>query len=381
MDSITQIVLGAAVGEFVLGRKVGNKAMLWGAIAGTIPDLDVYQSLIFDTLRANELHRGFSHSILFSVIFAPILAWLVSHKEKWTLALLIPIILGFPLISISNIAVKLGLIGVIGVILYFTLKNNYTPSNASQKEWRNLMFWSLITHPLLDCHTTWGTQLFWPLPYKLAWNNIFVVDPLYTVPFLLCVTAAMFYARESKTRKWLNYTGIVLSTTYMLWSLGVKWYTYRIFEDNFEAKGIIYSRLTTVPTPANTFLWSATADGDSVLYTGLYSIFDKDKNVDFISVPTNHELLNQVTDTTLLNRLNFLSKDWYVVSLDSNSYPIYSDARYGPMYIEPNKPNYGFGYQLVERGGKWRAEQGDPPREKIKPMLQILWNRIWGKSS
>jgi inner membrane protein len=381
MDSITQIVLGAAVGEFVLGRKVGNKAMLWGAIAGTIPDLDVYQSLIFDTLRANELHRGFSHSILFSVIFAPILAWLVSHKEKWTLALLIPIILGFPLISISNIAVKLGLMGVIGVILYFTLKNNYTPSNASQKEWRNLMFWSLITHPLLDCHTTWGTQLFWPLPYKLAWNNIFVVDPLYTVPFLLCVTAAMFYARESKTRKWLNYTGIVLSTTYMLWSLGVKWYTYRIFEDNLEAKGIIYSRLTTVPTPANTFLWSATADGDSVLYTGLYSIFDKDKNVDFISVPTNHELLNQVTDTTLLNRLNFLSKDWYVVSLDSNSYPIYSDARYGPMYIEPNKPNYGFGYQLVERGGKWRAERGDPPREKIKPMLQILWNRIWGKSS
>ena len=381
MDSITQIVLGAAVGEVVLGRKVGNKAMLWGAIAGTIPDLDVYQSLIFDSLKANELHRGFSHSILFSVLFAPILAWLVSHKEKWSLVVIITLILGFPLITVPNIELKLVLVGVIAVILYFILKNDYKPSIASQREWRKLMLWSLITHPLLDCHTTWGTQLFWPLPYKLAWNNIFVVDPLYTVPFLLCVTAAMFYARESKTRKWLNYTGIILSTTYMLWSLGVKWYTYRIFEDNLEAKGIIYSRLTTVPTPANTFLWSATADGDSVLYTGLYSIFDKDKNVDFISVPTNHKLLNQVTDTTLLNRLNFLSKDWYLVSLDSNSYPIYSDARYGPMYIEPNKPNYGFGYQLVERGGKWRAEQGDPPREKIKPMLQILWNRIWGKSN
>jgi len=62
MDSLTQIVLGAAVGEVVLGKKVGNKAMLWGAIAGTIPDLDVYQSLFFDSLRANELHRGFSHS-------------------------------------------------------------------------------------------------------------------------------------------------------------------------------------------------------------------------------------------------------------------------------------------------------------------------------
>jgi len=41
MDSITQIVLGAAVGDAVLGKKIGNRAMVWGAIAGTIPDLDV----------------------------------------------------------------------------------------------------------------------------------------------------------------------------------------------------------------------------------------------------------------------------------------------------------------------------------------------------
>ena len=82
MDSLTQIVLGAAVGEVVLGRKVGNKAMLWGAIAGTIPDLDVYQSLLFDSLRATELHRGFSHSIVFSVLFTPIIAWLIKKKEK-----------------------------------------------------------------------------------------------------------------------------------------------------------------------------------------------------------------------------------------------------------------------------------------------------------
>ncbi len=36
MDSLTQIVLGASVGEAVLGKKVGNKAILWGAIAGTL---------------------------------------------------------------------------------------------------------------------------------------------------------------------------------------------------------------------------------------------------------------------------------------------------------------------------------------------------------
>ena len=65
MDSLTQIVLGAAVGEVVLGRKVGNKAMLYGAIAGTIPDLDTFASHFTDVVTAIEIHRGFSHSILF----------------------------------------------------------------------------------------------------------------------------------------------------------------------------------------------------------------------------------------------------------------------------------------------------------------------------
>ena len=78
MDSLTQIVLGAAVGEAVLGKKVGNKAMLFGAIAGTIPDLDVLTCFLSnDALTAIEWHRGFSHSIVFSMIFAPIFGWLV----------------------------------------------------------------------------------------------------------------------------------------------------------------------------------------------------------------------------------------------------------------------------------------------------------------
>jgi len=82
MDSLTQIVLGAAVGEVVLGKKVGNKAMLYGATAGTIPDLDTFASHFTDTVTALEIHRGFTHSILFSILFAPIFGWLVSRYEK-----------------------------------------------------------------------------------------------------------------------------------------------------------------------------------------------------------------------------------------------------------------------------------------------------------
>ena len=132
MDSLTQIVLGAAVGEAVLGKKVGNKAMLYGAIAGTIPDLDVLASNFTDTVSALEIHRGFTHSIVFSIVFAPVFGWLVSKIESF----------------------------------------------KSFKSWSWLFFWAFITHPLLDAHTTWGPQLFWPFDLRLAYKNILVVDPI-----------------------------------------------------------------------------------------------------------------------------------------------------------------------------------------------------------
>ena len=214
MDSLTQIVLGAAVGEVVLGRKVGNKAMLWGAIAGTIPDLDVLVKLFTDDIvRANEVHRGFSHSILFCILFAPLFGWLVSKL--------------------------------------------YKKDNTTWKDWSKLIFWGLFTHPLLDAFTTWGTQLFWPFTYKISFKNIFVVDPLYTVPFLICVIVAMFYKRKNPKRRKINLLGIYLSSGYMLITLWIKWYTYDVFQKSLNEQNITYSEIQTKPTPLNTILWNA----------------------------------------------------------------------------------------------------------------------------
>ena len=86
MDSLTQIVLGAAVGEAAGGKKLSNKAMFWGAVGGTIPDLDVFfghwleQIGIFDSMDELAFHRGISHSIFFAVIASFILGWIV-HKH------------------------------------------------------------------------------------------------------------------------------------------------------------------------------------------------------------------------------------------------------------------------------------------------------------
>ena len=79
MDSLTQITLGAAVGELVLGRKIGNKAMMWGAVAGTIPDLDVFARLWMNEIDSLAVHRGLSHSILFAVVAPFFLGYLTDR--------------------------------------------------------------------------------------------------------------------------------------------------------------------------------------------------------------------------------------------------------------------------------------------------------------
>jgi len=82
MDSITQIVLGGAIGELVAGKKLGNKAILWGAVAGTIPDLDVFLRVFYHPIDAALVHRGFSHSLLFALLPGPTLGYLFTLLTK-----------------------------------------------------------------------------------------------------------------------------------------------------------------------------------------------------------------------------------------------------------------------------------------------------------
>ena len=80
MDSITHIALGACMGEAFAGKQLGRKAMLWGALAQSIPDIDFLASFWMDTASNLLAHRGFTHSFLFCLISGLILALLA---ERW----------------------------------------------------------------------------------------------------------------------------------------------------------------------------------------------------------------------------------------------------------------------------------------------------------
>ncbi len=332
MDSFTQIVLGAAVGEAVLGKKVGNKAMLYGAIAGTIPDLDVLANYFFDTVTAIEIHRGFSHSIVFSVLFAPIFGWIISRIER--------------------------------------------RSAANWKDWSWLMFWGLFTHPILDSFTTWGTQLFWPLDIRLDFKSIFVIDPLYTLPFLIFLILAMRSIRGSEKRGKWNNLGLIISSAYLLLGLGLKGLSYIQFKTALEEQNISYRQIETKPSPFNTILWTANVETEDAFLIGDYSFFDT-RPIQFNSYTKNHDLLGELASEEKIQRLIDINNGWFVISEEKGKLFLH-DLRFGVLDPTAAEPTFVFTYQIIQEDGEIVVQEVDRNPEEAKKLLSVLGDRIFG---
>jgi len=332
MDSLTQIVLGAAVGEAVLGRKVGNKAMLYGAIAGTIPDLDVAARWFTDTITATEMHRGFSHSLLFAVIMGPLLGWLVNKIEK--------------------------------------------RKSVGWRGWAWLFFWGLITHPLLDIFTTWGTQLLWPLDYRFALNSIFVIDPLYTLPFLICTVSAMFFNPLSRKRTYLNRTGLVLSTAYLVATLFLKFLVDTRFENSLDRQQITYQRFSSRPSALNTILWNCNVETADAYLIGDYSFFDT-KPISFTSYSKDRDSHTDLIQRKNVQRLRSIAKGWYLIT-EENGVAYFNDLRFGLAPMSDGGESFVFSYRLFEENEEIQAEEREKSMADAKVLMSQLWQRIKG---
>lgn len=381
MDSLTQIVLGAAVGEAVLGKKVGNRAMLWGAIAGTIPDLDVFIKLFTDELTSTELHRGISHSLFFSLLMAPILAWLVHKREKWTLVGFFAVVLIGMAATLHNLTAQLIILAILALLSFLLLRNRreYTP--ASKWDWTKLFFWSLVTHPLLDAHTTWGTQFFWPFDYRLAYDNIFVVDPLYTIPFLIFLLIALFMKKTNPKRRKFNNAGLIVSSSYMALTFVFKGIGFTHFENSLTSQGIEYVDLNTKPTPLNSFLWNAQVETKTGYRIGYYSIFDDATSITFSrEYPKNHHLLDPIKDQKQIKQLLHIAVGWYTVT-QKEDHLLFTDLRFGQFGFDQDESPFLWNYKIfIEEDGKVRVVRDQPSfKGGIGAAMSNLATRVTGK--
>jgi inner membrane protein len=336
MDSLTQIVLGAAVGEAVAGKKIGNKALLWGAIAGTFPDLDVLASPWLDMVGQLSFHRSVTHSFLFALVMSPLLGWVL-----WRL---------------------------------------YRKEQASFRDWTLLFFLGFTTHAILDSFTTWGTQLFWPFSNEgVAFYNIFVVDPLYTVPFLAFTVAVAFYNRRNPKRQWLNYAGIAISSLYIVFSFIAQAVASKAFEQSMQSQGIRYISYIAKATPMNTLLWAVTAKGENGFYTGFYSLLDEDQQIRYDYDEQNAQLLQEYRGHPKLERLLQITKGYYTVVPTEKGIHIH-DLRFGQFDgWRKGGGHFVFVYHV------WRSEDGELQfveinnRPKVgKEYLKAYLDRILG---
>ena len=116
----------------------------------TVPDLDVLPLLLSDNpVLRMTCHRAATHS------------WLVLPLIAWA-------------------------------IWWFFKRRGGRVAQAPTRWWWAI-FICLMAHPLLDSFTVYGTQLFWPIPLPpLMWSTLFIVDPLFTLPWLLACVVAWF---------------------------------------------------------------------------------------------------------------------------------------------------------------------------------------------
>lgn len=325
MDSVTQAALGASLAGAVAGKTLGRSVLLTGAVLGTLPDLDVV--IDYGNAVANfTQHRGFSHSLFILAPLAVLLAWLL---WRWK-----------PQLSFNRWLALTGLI--------------------------------LITHPLLDSLTTYGTQLFWPFGRPIAVSSIFIIDPLYTLPLLAGCIA--FLARPPA--KTALVTGLALSTLYLGWSLAAQQIISQRVQPALAEAGMKAPALLVQPMPFTTLLWRATAiEGDQriEIVTGF---LDGNGPLNLERFPRRLDLAESVAHLPQAQRLEWFTRG-FLAYRQSDNQILATDIRLGLPGAHP------FTFVLA-REKQGQIEPVASTRMPRPPMntdaLALLWARTTGET-
>ena len=331
MDSLTQVVLGGAVGYAVLGNKVGHKAAIYGAILGTLPDLDVFLPYSGE-VEAFTYHRGFSHSLLMHLLISPFIAWLLIKCHQTT-------------------------------AIYKT-------------HWFWLVFLCLSTHAILDSFTVYGTQLLWPITeYPFAVSNLFIIDPMYTLPLLFAFIVIFLPKIKPARVAKINHFALAISCLYICWSLTAKFYIDKKIAIALNDRQIKVDHYLSTPAPFSTLLWRVLVMSDGQYYEGYVSVFDPASDVSLDAYHSADVLLTNIKDEWDVQRLQWFTKGFYSVKAEEQNI-VLSDLRMG------TECSYVFNFILGEQTSKGIVKS-DVEKVSDRPDLSMLgsvWDRIWDAS-
>jgi inner membrane protein len=335
MDTITHIALGACIGEAFLGKQFGKKAMIVGAVANSLPDIDF---LAASWLSADEnvlAHRGITHSFLF--------------------------------------------VGVMAALLTFICSRWFRSHRIPTKKWFAFLVTELMLHIIIDAFNAYGTGWFEPFNhYRVSFNTIFVADPLYSIWLGIAFIGLLLMRNSHRNRKWWTMFGLGLSSMYLLYCIINKVTTDADMKTALKTQHIHYTSYFSTPTPFNNLLWYIVAGNDTGFYTGYYTVLNNNAPINFHFFPRNNSLVQSINSNELKHLLRF-SQGFYTIERWSDTL-VFNDLRFGQMvgWQQPDA-KFVFHYFLQRPGSNQLVLQRGRFEGWDEKATQSLIKRIKGK--
>jgi inner membrane protein len=304
MDSLTHIVTGACIGELFLGKKIGRKAMLYGAVVASLPDIDFIASFWLSTTDDLLAHRGFTHSLLFGL-------------------------------------------GVVAGCSFF-LRRRHSADGVPAGTWLIFLGTAFGSHLFLDVFNAYGIGWFEPFShYRVSFNTIFVADPFFSIWPALASVFLLVSRNSGKRRRWAG-LGLICCSGYLIYCIANKHKIDNNTRYAFLHQDIQYGRYFTTPTPFNNWLWYIVAESDSGYYIGYRSVFDRSDKMAFRYFSRNDDLLRPFNARKDLQELIRFSKGYFTAEKSDRGI-VFNDLRFGQMMGWQNPDaHFVFHYYLQE---------------------------------
>ena len=351
MDVMTQVALGTTIAQAGFSQKLGKKALFIGAFSGLLPDLDFLLTLGGDNFSYMETHRGWSHSILVLPFVALLMAWL---SMKWE-------------VSSSK------------------KMQNSKPSHVDHYwTWYLLCFLTLITHPLLDLCTSYGTQILTPLSStRFTLDTVAIIDFIYTVPlFIAIIVGLLSLKKPQRAFVWAKYA-LIFSTFYLCLGFFNSWDAKKQAELQLEEQNFATIDVHVSPTMLNNILWRVVAkDKENNFAVGFFSSIARKPIKFHIYKSDDNKLIEKAKNTREGKIIQWFSMDMLraqTQKAEEKQKVILTDMRFG-LVSQPAGSFFNGHFEFDKNDNFVRAYIPDGNRDDIKPSIELktIWSNIKG---
>jgi inner membrane protein len=333
LDSVTHIIMGAALGEAVMGKKIGRKAMLAGAFLKTFPDFDLLYTGLKDARMYLLYHRSYTHSFFISFLYAIPLAY----------------------------------------IMYWLFRKKQT-----YKEWFWLTILCLWLHLLVDVCTNYGTRLFLPFTNKLyALNNMSIADLCLTIPILIFLLISVFCKNGGQWRLVFNKSILIYSCAYFMMSFVNKNIVDSTFKKSIIRNNFSTQKYMTNPLILNNIGWYGIVKDRDSLFVGMYSMLQKTDSIKWQGYAINDSLLSTSKSIVDVNSLKWFSNGYYLAKQEHPDTLLVYTIKFGPNGFTSKDihETFQFNYKLYLQNGVWQMGMTDPGSAD-KNAFKKSWNDL-----